>query len=100
MVKFSRSQQTRAKARDYELGNMFRHTVVAGFSPRPLGMRSLATARITPMSRTVLRLVLAAFVSWTWVLAQEPVYILKVDVPYVSVDVSVQDTAGRTVTDL
>ncbi len=26
MVKFSRSQQTRAKARDYELGNMFRHT--------------------------------------------------------------------------
>ena len=51
------------------------------------------------MSRTVLRLVLAAFVSWTWVLAQEPVYILKVDVPYVSVDVSVQDTAGRTVTD-
>ena len=52
------------------------------------------------MSRTVLRLVLAAFVSWTWVLAQEPVYILKVDVPYVSVDVSVQDTAGRTVTDL
>jgi VWFA-related protein len=42
----------------------------------------------------------AAFVSWTWVLAQEPLYILKVDVPYVSVDVSVRDLAGRTVTDL
>jgi len=40
------------------------------------------------------------FVSWTWVLAQEPVYILKVDVPYVGIDVSVEDPAGSTVTDL
>jgi len=47
-----------------------------------------------------LRLLLAAFVSWTWVLAQEPVYILKVDVPYVGIDVSVLDPAGSTVTDL
>ena len=31
---FAKPRQTRAKARDYELGKTFRHTVVAGFSPR------------------------------------------------------------------
>ena len=52
------------------------------------------------MPYPILRLLLAALVSGAWVLAQEPVYTLKVDVPVVSVDVSVQDASGKAVNDL
>lgn len=52
------------------------------------------------MPRTFFRLLLASFVSAAWVPAQEPLYTLKVDVPIVSIDVAVQDTAGKTITDL
>lgn len=52
------------------------------------------------MPRTVFRLVLASFVSGAWLLAQEPPYTLRVDVPFVSVDVTVTDAAGKIVGDL
>jgi Ca-activated chloride channel family protein len=52
------------------------------------------------MSRQVFRLILLAFVSAGVVLAQEPDYVLKVDVPVVSVDVTVQDSSGNTIKDL
>src|SRR5438874_5282907 len=52
------------------------------------------------MSRILLRLLLAAFVSAALVCAQEPDYTLKVDVPFVSVDVTVQDSTGKIINDL
>src|SRR5262245_5122899 len=47
-----------------------------------------------------LRLSLAATVSAAWLAAQEPVYTLKVNVPLVTVDVAVFDTANRPLTAL
>src|SRR5262245_18884260 len=52
------------------------------------------------MARTFFRLLAAALVSVALVSAQEPDYTLKVDVPFVSVDVTVQDATGKTVNDL
>src|SRR5262249_42455764 len=56
--------------------------------------------RIALMSRAILRLLVAAFVSGALVSAQQPDYTLKVDVPFVSVDVTVADASGEIVTDL
>lgn len=52
------------------------------------------------MSRTIFRLLAMAFVSGTWLSAQLPDYSLKVDVPFVFLDVSVQDTGGKVISDL
>jgi len=55
------------------------------------------------MLRIFFRLLTAAFVSGTWVLAQQPAqpdYTLKVDVPFAFVDVTVQDSAGNAINDL
>jgi Ca-activated chloride channel homolog len=52
------------------------------------------------MTSIMLRLLVAVFVSAAVVIAQEGYYTLKVDVPYVSVDVSVQDPIGKTISDL
>jgi VWFA-related protein len=52
------------------------------------------------MSRIFFRLLVSAFVSVALVSAQEPDYTLKVDVPFVSVDVTVEDASGKTVNDL
>jgi Ca-activated chloride channel homolog len=52
------------------------------------------------MSRTFFRLLVAAIVSGALVSAQTPDYTLKVDVPYVSVDVTVQDSGGKALKDL
>jgi VWFA-related protein len=52
------------------------------------------------MSRTIFRLLAFAIVSGGLLSAQNPEYTLKVDVPYVSVDVTVQDPAGQTLNDL
>ena len=52
------------------------------------------------MPRFIIGLLAAAFVSGTLVLGQGPDYTLKVDVPYVSVDVMVQDAGGKMINDL
>ncbi|HEU5238268.1 MAG TPA: VWA domain-containing protein [Pyrinomonadaceae bacterium] len=52
------------------------------------------------MTRTFFRLLAACFVSVALISAQEPDYTLKVDVPFVSVDVTVQDATGKAVNDL
>ena len=52
------------------------------------------------MAHNVVRLLLVLIVSGTMAGAQEPVYILRVDVPFISVDVSVADSAGKPVNDL
>ena len=52
------------------------------------------------MSRRLFRLLLWSVVSATCVLGQEPLYTLKVDVPWVTVDVSVTDHLGKSVGDL
>src|SRR5882672_6472072 len=52
------------------------------------------------MPSIMFRLLVAALVSAALVSAQEGPYTLRVDVPYVSVDVSVQDPGGKTVSDL
>lgn len=52
------------------------------------------------MPCTVLRLLVLSFVSGAWVSAQEPSYTLRVDVPFVAVDVSVTDIAGRPIRNL
>ena len=52
------------------------------------------------MSRTIIRLLWVAFVSGTWLSAQAPDYLLKVDVPFVFLDVVVQDTSGKVIDDL
>src|SRR3972149_6217598 len=53
-----------------------------------------------PMPRIFLRLLLTAIVRGTPVSAQEPVYTLKVDIPLVSVDVTVEDPEGNVVSNL
>jgi len=52
------------------------------------------------MARIIFRLLIAGFVSGTWLTAQQPDYTLKVDVPFIFVDVTVQDAAGNIVSDL
>src|SRR5215831_6120368 len=52
------------------------------------------------MPRIILGLLAAAFVSGARVSAQAPDYTLKVDVPYVSVDVTVKDAGGKPLNDL
>ena len=52
------------------------------------------------MSPTLLRLLALALVSATLLCAQEPDYTLKVDVPLVTLDVTVENTAGNTIKDL
>lgn len=52
------------------------------------------------MGRIVFRLLLPAFVCLASISAQETVYTLKVDVPVVSLDVSVADSSGNPVRDL
>lgn len=52
------------------------------------------------MSRIIFRLLIATFVSGTWLSAQQPDYTLRVDVPFIFVDVTVQDAAGAIVSDL
>ena len=52
------------------------------------------------MSRTLLRLLVFSLVSASCVLGQEALYTLKVDVPWVTVDVSVTDHSGRSVSNL
>src|SRR5215831_2479595 len=52
------------------------------------------------MSHTILRLIGFAVVSGAVLAAQQPEYTLKVDVPYISVDVTVQDAAGQILGDL
>jgi Ca-activated chloride channel homolog len=49
------------------------------------------------MVRSFIRLAALAFVSATLLLGQEPDYTLKIDVPLVTVDVTVEDAAGKTV---
>ena len=52
------------------------------------------------MPRIFLRLLAGAFVSAALVSAQEPDYTLKVDVPFVSVDVTIEDSTGKIINDL
>jgi len=52
------------------------------------------------MARIIFGLMVAAFVSGAAVSGQTPDYILKVDVPFVSVDVTVQDPKGKPINDL
>src|SRR5262245_55581401 len=52
------------------------------------------------MPRTTIGLLVAAIVSWALVSAQAPEYTLKVDVPFVSVDVTIQDESGKQINDL
>src|SRR5262245_44458333 len=52
------------------------------------------------MSRKFFRLLLAATVSVARVSAQEPNYTLKVDVPFISVDVTVSDASGEIIPNL
>ena len=52
------------------------------------------------MLRKLFRLLLLTVISGASVLGQEPVYTLKVDVPWVTVDVTVTDRTGKNVTDL
>jgi Ca-activated chloride channel family protein len=52
------------------------------------------------MTRMVVGLLAAAFVSGALVSAQVPNYTLRVDVPFVPVDVTVQDAFGRQINDL
>lgn len=48
----------------------------------------------------ILRLPIVAFVSWAWLSAQQPDYTLRVDVPSIFVDVTVQDAGGTIISDL
>ncbi len=52
------------------------------------------------MPHNVVRLLLVLIVSGTMAGAQEPVYTLRVDVPFISVDASVTDSAGKPVNEL
>ena len=52
------------------------------------------------MSRTILRLLLLGVVSGTRIFAQDTIYTLKVDVPIVTVDVSVRDSSAKPVNNL
>src|SRR6266705_3977327 len=48
----------------------------------------------------ILRLAIVAFVSWAWLSAQQPDYTLRVDVPFIFVDVTVQGAGGTIISDL
>src|SRR5438477_9501499 len=48
----------------------------------------------------ILRLAIVAFVSWAWLSAQQPDYTLRVDVPFIFVDVTVQGAGGTIIGDL
>jgi VWFA-related protein len=52
------------------------------------------------MPRIFFRLLVAAFVSWAQVSAQSPDYTLKVDVPFVSVDVAAVNADGKAINNL
>ena len=52
------------------------------------------------MSRTLFRLLACLIVSAAVVSGQKPDYTLNIDVPFVSVDVTVQDATGKSVDDL
>src|SRR5262245_45453809 len=52
------------------------------------------------MVRIIIRLLIAVSVSGTWLSAQEPDYTLRVDVPFIFVDVTRQDPAGNIISDL
>src|SRR2546421_23306 len=52
------------------------------------------------MSRTLVRLLACLTVSASLVSAQKPDYTLNVDVPFVSIDITVQDGSGKSVNDL
>src|SRR5690349_3703774 len=52
------------------------------------------------MPRTVVRLLFWTLVSAATLLGQQPLYTLKVEVPWVNVDVSVTDSAGKNVSNL
>ncbi len=52
------------------------------------------------MTRTIFRLAFLVLVTGTCLIAQEPLYTLKVDVPWVAVDVTVTDRTGKTVSNL
>jgi len=52
------------------------------------------------MPRTIFRLLVPPIVTATLLLAQEPLYTLKVDVPLVGLDVTVTDPYGKTVGNL
>jgi len=52
------------------------------------------------MPRTLFRLMVWTLVTAAGVQAQQPVYTLEVNVPWVSVDVTATDPSGRTITDL
>src|SRR6476660_4071206 len=52
------------------------------------------------MRRIMVRLPLMALVTAAALLGQQPLYTLKVDVPWVTVDVTVTDGSGKTVSDL
>jgi len=52
------------------------------------------------MPRIILGLLTAVFVSGALISSQVPDYTLKVDVPYVSVDVTVRDLGGKPINDL
>jgi len=48
----------------------------------------------------ILRLAIVAFVSWAWLSAQQPDYTLRVDVPFIFVDLTVQGAGGTIISDL
>src|SRR5438876_7073971 len=48
----------------------------------------------------ILRLAIVALVSWAWLSAQQPDYTLRVDVPFIFVDVTVQGAGGTIISDL
>src|SRR5215467_12552396 len=52
------------------------------------------------MSRTIFRLLVVLFVSGAWLPAQAPDYLLKVDVPFVFLDVVVKDGSGKAINNL
>src|SRR5205823_5056196 len=52
------------------------------------------------VSRTIFRLAAVLFVSVRLISAQQADYTLKIDVPFVSVDVTVTDPEGRVINDL
>src|ERR1051326_6126539 len=52
------------------------------------------------MPRTVVRLLFWTLVSAATVLGQQSLYTLRVDVPWVSLDVSVTDNSGKSISNL
>ena len=70
-------------------------TLKIAFTLDPIAFSDATIAHQMP--RTIVRLLAAAIVSGTLVLAQAPEYTLKVDVPFISVDVTVRDSNARPV---